>query len=78
MFYKRIFLSFLLIVSLSKIQAVPMIIAPSSQSEDKSKITWAQICSCKSYYGVPHTCYYSSVSDPDYSCISKCIREANQ
>lgn len=49
-----------------------------SSLQNKTAITWAQVCSCRSYYGVPHTCYYSSVSDPDYSCISKCIREANQ
>lgn len=41
-------------------------------------ITWAQVCSCRSYYGIPHTCYYSSQTDYDYSCVSKCVREANQ
>lgn len=37
-----------------------------------------QVCSCASYYGIPHTCYYSPVTDYDYSCIAKCVREANQ
>ena len=78
MLYKRIFLSFLLVTALPKIQTIPMSIVSNNGNEDKLKITWAQVCSCRSYYGVPHTCYYSPVSDPDYSCISKCIREANQ
>ena len=76
MLYKRIFLSFLLIVAIPKIQMTPIFVA--SNNQDKLKITWAQVCSCRSSYGVPHTCYYSPVSDPDYSCVSKCIREANQ
>ena len=45
---------------------------------DKTLIAWNQVCTCRSYYGVPHTCYYSPSSDPDYSCVSKCLREANQ
>lgn len=44
----------------------------------KKSITWVQVCSCRSYYGIPHTCYYSSQTDYDYSCVSKCVREANQ
>ena len=36
------------------------------------------VCSCTSYYGIPHTCYYSPTYDSDYSCYSKCVREANQ
>lgn len=50
----------------------------SAKAGEEYKIAWAQVCSCRSYYGVPHTCYYSSITDPDGSCISKCIREANQ
>lgn len=41
-------------------------------------ITWSQSCSCRSHYGVPHTCYYSPVVDSDNSCFAKCVREANQ
>ena len=78
MFYKRIFLSLLLVAALPKIQTTPISIVSNNINKDKLKITWSQVCSCRSYYGVPHTCYYSSVSDPDYSCVSKCIREANQ
>lgn len=37
-----------------------------------------QACSCTSYYGVPHSCYYSPNYDYDYSCYAKCVREANQ
>ena len=74
---KRIFLSFLLI-GLTQKTLIPLTSNTESNLQNKTKITWAQACSCRSYYGVPHTCYYSSVSDPDYSCISKCVREANQ
>lgn len=45
---------------------------------EKDLITWNQLCSCVSYYGVPHTCYYSPYMDPDRSCIEKCLREVNQ
>ena len=45
---------------------------------NSTNLASAQVCTCRSYYGIPHTCYYSSVSDSDYSCTSKCVREANQ
>jgi len=41
-------------------------------------VAWGQVCSCRNYYGVPHTCYYSPIYDYDGSCYSKCVREANQ
>ncbi len=61
------------------------IVAPVSVSKlnqikihDDFTVAWSQVCSCISYSGVPHTCYYSSYTDPYYSCIAKCVREANQ
>ena len=76
MLSKRIFLSFLMVAVTQK-TIIPSIINPST-TDNKTNVAWSQVCSCRSYYGVPHTCYYSSVSDPDYSCVSKCVREANQ
>lgn len=49
-----------------------------NKPENKNIVSYYSTCSCRSYYGVPHSCYYSPYSDPDYSCYSKCIREANQ
>ena len=77
MLSQRIFLSFLMIAITQK-TIIPSAINSISTTSSKTNITWSQVCSCRSYYGVPHTCYYSSVSDPDYSCVSKCVREANQ
>ena len=45
---------------------------------NQNLIAWSQTCSCRSHYGIPHTCNYSPVVDPDYSCVAKCVREANQ
>ena len=78
MLSKRIILLFLTILVVQK-KFIPLInYTAVSNSRSTTAITWAQVCSCKSYHGIPHTCYYSPVSDPDHSCIAKCIREANQ
>ena len=49
----------------------------SLKSDSEVIISYAEVCTCYSYYGVPHSCYYSPVYDPDFSCVSKCLREAN-
>ena len=78
MLFKRSFLSFLLLVSIPKLNTIPGQVENYSNEGSKEKIVWSQVCSCRSYYGVPHTCYYSQVTDYDYSCQSKCLREANR
>ena len=77
MLFKRSFLSFLLLVSIPKLNIIPGEIQ-NPLGGNKEKIVWSQVCSCRSSYGVPHTCYYSSTTDPYYSCQSKCLREANR
>ena len=77
MLSKRVLLSFLMVAIMQK-TIIPSIVNLMSTTGNKTNVAWSQVCSCRSYHGVPHTCYYSPVSDPDYSCISKCVREANQ
>lgn len=50
----------------------------TNKNELKNTLTYVQVCSCRSYYGIPHTCYFSPVTDPYRSCFVKCVREANQ
>lgn len=50
----------------------------TNKNELNNTLTYVQVCSCRSYYGIPHTCYFSSVTDPYGSCFAKCVREANQ
>lgn len=77
MLYRRIVLSFLAFTITQK-TIIPSTINIQSNLENKTAVTWSQVCSCRSYYGVPHTCYYSSATDPYNSCYSKCVREANR
>ena len=75
MCFYRIFFCLLTILFL---HTESMAKAQTLNYSNQNLIAWSQICSCRSYYGIPHTCYYSPVVDPDYSCAAKCVREANQ
>lgn len=46
------------------------------KSSEKILLTYNEVCSCRDYYGVPHTCYFSPYTDPFNSCFAKCLYEA--
>ncbi len=78
MLKRRIVLSFLAFAITQK-SLIPLTSdIPANSLQNKTAVTWSQVCSCRSYYGIPHTCYYSSATDPYNSCYSKCVREANR
>ncbi len=45
-------------------------------SLEKTLLAFSEVCSCRDYYGVSHTCYFSPYTDPFTTCFAKCFYEA--
>ena len=73
---KDLILSFLIVVISCSNMNTPSAKAYELESSEKILLAYNEVCSCRDYYGVPHTCYFSPYTDPFNSCFAKCLYEA--
>ena len=73
---KDLILSLLIVIISYSNMSLPLAKAYELRSSEKILLAYNEICSCRDYYGVAHTCYFSPYTDPFNSCFAKCLYEA--
>lgn len=73
---KDLILSLIVFILSCSNMRMPLAKAYELESSEKILLAYAEVCSCRDHYGVPHTCYFSPYTDPFNSCFAKCLYEA--